>query len=71
MKHDASSPMRSFLKAVSWETSSNVFMLGLAYLMFGNIEMCAVFSGIGFIVKLFLFYLHERLWHQTNLGKRK
>ena len=58
--------MRPFLKGLSWETSSNMFMLGLAYAMFGNIEMCAVFSGVGFVVKLFLFYVHEQLWEKRK-----
>jgi uncharacterized membrane protein len=43
---------------------------GLAYTMFGNIGSCAAFTLICFIVKLILFYYHERIWHQISFGKQ-
>lgn len=69
MKPDASSPGRSFVKALSWETFSNTVCFGIAYMMFGNIGGCAIFTAICFIVKLILFYGHERIWHQLRWGK--
>jgi len=70
MKPDHSTPKRTFVKALSWETFSNLVCFGLAYLMFGNIGDCAIFTTICFVVKLFLFYLHERAWHQISYGKK-
>jgi len=69
MKPDSSTPRRSFVKAVSWETFSNLVCFVLAYMMFGNIGGCAIFTVIAFVVKLFLFYEHERVWHQIRWGK--
>lgn len=69
MKPDASSPKRSFAKAVSWESFSNLVCFALAYMTFGNLGGCAVFTLICFIVKLVLFYWHERAWHQVRWGK--
>ena len=65
-----STRLRTFLKGLSWETISNVLCFGIAYLVFGNIGGCAVFIVICFLVKLVLFYYHERIWHKLKWGKK-
>jgi uncharacterized membrane protein len=37
--------------------------------MFGNIGGCVAFTILAFIVKLILYYWHERIWHQIPFGK--
>jgi uncharacterized membrane protein len=71
VKPDPSTRSRSIAKAVTWETFSNLVCFGLAYAMFGNFGGCAVFTAICFVVKLILFYEHERIWHQVGWGKRE
>jgi len=70
MKPDSSTPKRTFFKGLSWESLSNSVCFGLAYLVFGNLGGCAIFTGICFVVKLILFFGHERLWHQISWGKK-
>ena len=70
MRPDSSTPKRSLAKAVSWETFSNLVCGGLAYGWFGDLTSCAVFTLICFVVKLILFYYHERVWHQIPFGKQ-
>jgi uncharacterized membrane protein len=70
MKPDPSAPERSIFKAVSWETFSNLVCGGLAYGWFGDLTSCVAFTGVCFVVKLILFYYHERLWHQIPFGKQ-
>ena len=70
MKPDPSTPRRSLVKAISWETFSNLVCGLLAYISFGNLADCAMFTLICFVVKLFLFYEHERVWHQIPWGKQ-
>ena len=48
------------------ETFSNLVCFGLAYVMFGNLGDCAIFTVIAIAVKLVLFYGHERIWEQFN-----
>lgn len=69
MKPDPSTPKRSFAKALSWESISNLATFALAYVMFGNVALCLVFFLISFVLKLAMFYAHERLWHQVRWGK--
>jgi uncharacterized membrane protein len=54
--------MRALLKALSWEISSTAIVGVLAWLMFGNLGMCLVFSVVAFIIKVVLYVLHEKLW---------
>jgi uncharacterized membrane protein len=69
MKPDSSLPRRSIVKGLTWECLSNFICFGLAYATFGNIGGCAVFTAVCFLVKLILFYYHERIWHQIPYGK--
>ena len=71
MKPDPSAPKRSLAKAVSWEAFSNLVCFGLAYATFGNLGGCAMFTGACFVVKLILFYWHERAWHRITWGKNQ
>ena len=57
---------RVILKSITWETFSNLVCFALAFVMFGNLGGCALFTVIAIAVKLVLFYGHERLWEQFN-----
>lgn len=69
MKPDSSTPKRSLIKAISWESISTLATMILAYFMFGRIQVCLVFGAISFMMKLIIFYCHERIWHQISFGK--
>ena len=66
---DTSTWERTLLKAFSWESISNLVCFALAYLVFGSLGGCAIFTLVCFAVKLVLFLVHERLWHQIPWGK--
>jgi adenylylsulfate kinase len=70
MKPDTSTSKRTLVKGLSFEIVSNLVGLELAYLVFGNFGGCAIFTLVCFVVKLILFYYHERVWHQIPWGKR-
>ena len=70
MKPDHSTRKRTITKVLSWESFSTTVCFGIAYMMFGNVGCCAVFAVICFLVKLVLFYGHERIWHQVSWGKK-
>jgi uncharacterized membrane protein len=33
-----------------------------AWLYFGGFSACAIFTGVTFIIKIFLYVIHEYLW---------
>ena len=69
MKPDPSTRKRAIAKAVSSDTFSNLVCGGLAYGWFGDLTGCVVFTGVCFVVKLILFYWHERAWHQIQWAR--
>jgi len=69
MRPDPSTPHRTIIKAVTWETVSTLATFGVAWLMFESLGVCITFAVITFLMKLILFYGHERLWHQLAWGK--
>jgi uncharacterized membrane protein len=70
MRRDPSTRRRSIAKGLSFEVLSNLVGGWLAYEWFGDITSCVVFTFACFLVKLVLFYYHERIWHQIPYGKQ-
>ena len=70
MKPDTNTRKRIIAKAVIWETISNLVCFGLAFVMFGNIGGCIIFSLMCFVLKLVMFYYHERVWSRVSWGKK-
>ena len=69
MPPDTSTPRRSLLKGISWETFSLGLTFILAWLVFGRVAECIVFTVASFFVKIGFFFAHERAWHQIKWGK--
>ena len=62
---------RSFLKGVFWEVISFFIALGVAYLIYGNFPDSIRFAIILTIIKIPLFFIHERIWKKIRWGKVK
>ena len=67
---DPSSLLRSFLKGLSWRLVSTAILLPIAWYFTGDLAVTGKIGVIDFTVKLGLFFLHERTWHQIKFGKR-
>lgn len=67
---DPSSPLRSLVKGLSWRLISTVIILATAWYFTGDIAITGKIGVVDFSVKLGLFYIHERVWHQIKFGKR-
>lgn len=64
-----SRPIRSFVKGLCWEIISNLTSLALAYLVFGNWELCITFFVVSFVLKTCMYFIHERIWKKTSWGR--
>ena len=65
----ASTYERSFVKGMVWELISFVITLIAVYLVYGDIYLSLKFTFWLTIVKMFLFFFHERLWKKVIWGK--
>jgi uncharacterized membrane protein len=65
----ASTPIRSFVKGVCWETISFIIILLAVYIIYGNFLSSLKFTFVLTVFKIFLFFVHERLWKKIRWGK--
>lgn len=68
------SQLRSFLKAVSWRFIATGTTFILAFLVFSNsecddvLEKSSIVAGLEAVIKLVIYYLHERAWQMAPRG---
>ena len=62
------SPLRSLLKALSWRIVATTTTALIAYFITGDITLALSIGGIEFVLKFFIYYLHERAWQLVPRG---
>ncbi len=62
---------RSFVKGAIWEIISFFVVIVAVYIAYGDIVMSIQFSIILTVVKIPLFFIHERFWKGIKWGKIK
>jgi uncharacterized membrane protein len=61
---------RSILKSISWRIFSFMLTIIIIYAYTGNIKQAlGVGAGID-LVKMILYYMHERLWNKVHFGRK-
>ena len=65
------SSVRSLAKAVSWRVTGTIDTFLISWLITGEVLLA---SGIAFteiLTKIFLFWMHERVWNKIHWGKNE
>ena len=65
----ASTKQRSFVKGVSWEIISFIITTAAIFIIYGNLPLSLKFSFILSVIKIILFFFHERSWKKIKWGK--
>ncbi len=60
---------RALIKTLSWRLLATLATIALVYLFVGKIQVAVVIGGIEVLIKLLLYYFHERLWNLIQIGK--
>lgn len=60
---------RSLVKAVSWRMTGSIDTLFITFLVTGKLKWAFTISGIELFTKIFLYYVHERIWHNIKWGR--
>lgn len=63
------SHLRSFLKAFSWRIISTLVTICIAYLVTKDVNFAIAIGFIEFFSKFVIYYLHERAWQRSTIGK--
>jgi uncharacterized membrane protein len=59
--------LRSICKALSWRTLATMATFIISFLVTHNVHFAFSISIVEVISKLFLYYIHERLWQYLNI----
>lgn len=62
-------PYRSILKSISWRTVGTIDTMVIAWLVTGKLNFAVTIGGVEVFTKMFLYFLHERIWNRVRLGK--
>ena len=64
-----STPRRSFVKGIVWEAISFVVTSLAVFAVYGNFNISVKFSFYLTLIKIVLFFVHERAWKKVKWGK--
>ena len=66
------SKLRHIAKTITWRIIASLTTFALAYLFFGDISKATGLMSVEIVLKMALYYLHERVWFKYgNLGRNK
>ena len=62
---------RSLLKTISWRFWATITTIALVFAFTGKYEVALAIGGIEVVLKMVLYFLHERAWDKTTFGKKE
>jgi uncharacterized membrane protein len=62
---------RSIVKALSWRATGTLDTIMVAYFVTGTFKMALSIGFVELFTKVFLYYVHERVWNGISLGREK
>ena len=62
---------RSIIKTISWRIWATLTTTALVFLFVGEVEIALTIGGIEVVVKMILYFLHERWWNRIRFGKKE
>lgn len=63
---------RHILKTITWRIVGTIDTIILGWIISGDPNIGLSVGGAELFTKMFLYYLHERIWYKTEFGiKRK
>ncbi|MCB0580362.1 MAG: DUF2061 domain-containing protein, partial [Phaeodactylibacter sp.] len=68
------SKLRSILKAVTWRLIATATTFALAFFIFSGtgcddvLQKSSIVAGLELVIKLAIYYLHERAWQMVPRG---
>ena len=60
---------RSLLKAVSWRIFAVLITFSITLMITGNVLIATTIGILDSLIKIFVYYIHERTWEKINFGR--
>ncbi len=65
------SGFRSVVKTISWRFLATLTTFSLVWIFTGKIDTALTVGGLEVIIKMIIYFLHERGWDRVNWGRRE
>ena len=62
---------RSLVKAVSWRVTGTIDTVLISWLITGQVKWALSIGFVELFTKIFLYYVHERIWVRLDYGRVK
>jgi adenylylsulfate kinase len=62
---------RSILKGISWRVVATTTTIIIVYVFFGRLDLAIAAGLIETVLKVALYWGHEKIWHKIHWGKKK
>jgi len=62
---------RSLVKGISWRIVATTTTIIIVYIFFGRLDLAIVAGMIETVLKIVLYWAHERVWQKLRWGKKK
>jgi len=62
---------RSIVKGVSWRVIATTTTIIIVYLFFGRLDLAIAAGMIETILKIILYWIHERIWFKIHWGNKR
>ena len=59
---------RSLAKVISWRITATLTTTIISYFVIGNIDVALKIGAVELLVKIYVQYLHERIWNKLKFG---
>ena len=60
---------RTLAKTISWRTTATLTTMIIVYVFTGKVSLTVGVGLVEVVSKIFLYYLHERVWGKVGWGK--
>jgi len=67
--HEQETNMRSVAKSITFRILATLTTMILVYIFFGRLDLAALIGGLEILIKLILYFFHERIWNRVSWGK--
>ena len=62
---------RSVLKSITWRFCATATTFTLVWIFTGKLDMAVMVGGLEALIKMVIYFLHERVWLSVQFGKRE
>ncbi len=62
---------RSIVKSITWRFLATLVTITIVYIFTKEILLSLEVGGLALVIKLVVYYIHERIWGKINWGAKK